>query len=108
MPYRFVQHGGIDVGGPHYGDRDACPLSKFGDIPVISAQQPVRAIKPLSVPRAWRYWHNPLCGNGKCATAADTVSRVNKPLCAFGGISADLNPDPAAIQGDDTAQKLTT
>jgi hypothetical protein len=108
MPDRLVQHGDVDVSGSHRGDRDARPLSKFGDISVTRTPQPVRIIKPLSVPRARRYRYDSLGGNDKCDTAANTAPRVNEPLCAFGGVGTDRNPDATAIKGDDATKKLAT
>ncbi len=67
----------------------------------------MRTVRPLGMPRARRYWDDPLAGNDEGGTPPDTTPGVNKPLCALSGILADDDRGTAAVQGNDAAQEPT-
>jgi hypothetical protein len=64
--------------------------------------------RPLSVPRARRYRHHALAGNGEGGTATGAPPGINKPLRAISSIGVEDYPTLAALQGNDVAQKPAT
>jgi hypothetical protein len=59
--------------------------------------------RPLSMPRAGRYRHDALAGNGEGGTVTGAPPGIYKPLRALSGICAEDNPGLASLQGNDAA-----